>query len=58
MQPWIIEEFWRREQEDRIQRKERERRQEIQIDAPEIITPARLPHVNEEPQRGVVIIEL
>ncbi|MDY0004556.1 MAG: hypothetical protein RBU30_24885 [Polyangia bacterium] len=58
MQPWIIEEIWRREEEDRRRREEWERRQEIQIDAPEGIFPEVLPSADDVPQRGVVIIEL
>jgi len=56
MQPWIIEELWRREEDERQQRDERYR-ERIQIDAPngEI-------HEDEsrddQPKRGVHIIEL
>lgn len=58
MQPWIIEELWRREEEERRRREEWERRQEIQIDAPEGIAPEEPPSIDEVPRRGVVIIEL
>jgi len=57
MQPWIIEELWRREEEERERREEQRRRQEIHIDAP--LTPmSEEPSSNEEPKRGVLIIEL
>jgi len=57
MQPWIIEELWRREEEEQRRRDELERRREIHIDAP--MEPAREePTGDEAPRRGVLIIEL
>ncbi len=56
MQPWIIEELWRREQDEQHRREERYREQ-IHIDAPD--GEAHEDESGEEaPQRGVVIIEL
>lgn len=56
MQPWIIEELWRREEDERARREERQR-QHIQIDAP-----AGEVHDDEsrddQTRRGVLIIEL
>lgn len=57
MQPWIIEELWRREEEENQRREEERRRQEIRIDAPLTPIPEE-PCSPEEPQRGVLIIEL
>ena len=57
MQPWIIEELWRREQEEQRRREEWERRKEIQIDAPAGPIPDDDPG-RDEPRRGVLIIEL
>jgi hypothetical protein len=60
MQPWIIEELWRREEDEQRRRDEYERRQEIHIDAPELPAqePAHRPEPEEQPKRGVLIIEL
>lgn len=60
MQPWIIEELWRREEEEQRRRDEYERRQEIHIDAPEgpAQRPNNRPDPDEQPKRGVLIIEL
>jgi hypothetical protein len=56
MQPWIIEELWRREEEER-QRRDEWHREQISIDAPDGEV-----HDDESreraPQRGVLIIEL
>jgi hypothetical protein len=56
MQPWIIEELWRREEDERYRREQRHREQ-IQIDAPDGEM-----HDDESsedlPKRGVLIIEL
>lgn len=56
MQPWIIEELWRREQDER-QRRQEWHREQIQIDAPDGEM-----HDDEsrddQPRRGVLIIEL
>ena len=56
MQPWIIEELWRREEDDRQRREERHREQ-IQIDAPtgEVLDDESR---DDQPRRGVLIIEL
>jgi|AMFO01.1.fsa_nt_gi hypothetical protein len=57
MQPWIIEELWRREEDEKRRREQEQRRQEIRIDAPVGPMPEE-PSSPEEPQRGVLIIEL
>ena len=57
MQPWIIEELWRREQDEKRRREEWERRKEIQIDAPAGPLPGEEPGADET-RRGVLIIEL
>ncbi len=53
MQPWIIEELWRREEEER----QEQYRERIQIDAPtgEIYEDESR---DDQPKRGVLIIEL
>ena len=55
MQPWIIEELWRWEENER-QRREEWHRGQVQIDAPvgEVHDESR----EDEPKRGVLIIEL
>lgn len=56
MQPWIIEELWRKEEDER-QRREEHQREHIQIDAP--TGEVREDESREdEPRRGVLIIEL
>ena len=56
MQPWIIEELWRREEDERQRREERHREQ-IRIDAPETDQPDDQSR-EDGPPRGVLIIEL
>ncbi len=56
MQPWIIEELWRREEDERQQREQRYREQ-IQIDAPDGEMPSD-ESSDDLPRRGVLIIEL
>jgi hypothetical protein len=55
MQPWIIEELWRREEDER-QRREEWHRGQIQIDAP--VGKVHDESREDEPKRGVLIIEL
>jgi hypothetical protein len=55
LDPWIIDEILKREQE---QRQEHERqRAELPIEAP-IVTPARPTVTQDEPERGVMIIDI
>ena len=56
MQPWIIEELWRRDEEER-QRREEQQRDHIRIDAPAGEGQDE-ESSRDEPKRGVLIIEL
>ena len=56
MQPWIIEEIWRREEEERERRDEKWQEQ-IRIDAPMADTPDEKSR-DDETKRGVLIIQL
>ncbi|MFH2007208.1 MAG: hypothetical protein ABI333_11525 [bacterium] len=56
MQPWIIEELWRREEEERQRRREWQR-EYVRIDAPQGEGRDEEPS-RDERKRGVLIIEL
>ena len=56
MQPWIIEELWRRDEEERQRRQDRQR-EYVRIDAPEG-DGLDEESSSDEPKRGVLIIEL
>ena len=54
MQPWIIEELWRRDEEER-ERREQQQRDYIRIDAP-VGEDMDEESSRDEPKRGVLII--
>lgn len=55
LDPWIIEEILRREED---KRREQERRIELPLDAPRSTEQPSIPPKNEESERGVVIIDI
>lgn len=55
LDPWIIEEILRREEDCR---RERERRIELPLDAPRSTEQPSIPPKSEEGERGVVVIDI